>query len=235
MSDIQGSLTDSSESSSHSVRLPSGDAHEFDDVIGLWENENGNGDTLYIFYEDETAQRAYAEVSTDATYFVVELTRPSGEYIHGVLLETQNSSACEIELSWIGNGFDATIYHDEYFVDYITFVPVGYGDELGNPGNISYDDYNLYLYEGYYSEPSGSIELILSVVPNGTSFACELFWNYGNLLELGTVRPGIPTLLSEGTTITIDLETNGGILVLLEGGDPLDGTDFSYYFDDLMQ
>lgn len=130
MSDIQGSITDTSGSPSHPIVLPSGSANEFDDVIGLWENENGNGDILYIFYEDETAQRAYAEVATDATYFVVELTRPSGEYIHGILPETQDSSACEIELNWIGNGFEATLYHDEYFVDYITFVPYGL-DESG--------------------------------------------------------------------------------------------------------
>lgn len=203
-------------------------ASEFDDVIGLWENENGNGDSLYIFYGDETAQQAYAEVITDEAYFVAELTRVSGEYIHGVSPETEDSSTCEIELNWIGNGFDTTIYYDEYFVDYITFVPYGQGSAADNSNDIPYSDYNLYLYEGSYYEDSGSIDLTLSVVPNGTSFACELFWNYGKLLELGTVRPGVPTLLSEGTTITIDLEPSGNINVLLEGDDLLDGS-YSFY------
>lgn len=91
-----------------------------------------------------------------------------------------------------------------------------------------YSDYNLYFYEGYYTETSESVEVTLSVVPNGSSFACELFWNYGQLLELGTVRPGVPTLLSEGTTITIDLEPSGNIHVLLEGEGLLEDS-YSFY------
>lgn len=169
ISDIQGSLVDTSGSFSQPMGLPSDDTNEFDDVIGLWENENGNGDFLYIFYEDETAQRAYAEVATDEVHFVAELTRICGEIIHGVSPETQDSSYCEIELEWIGDGFEATIYYDEYFVDYITFVPselneYGYQGPsyLIDTGNYGFDaltgiwmdeeDNGYYLMIGYADE-----------------------------------------------------------------------------------
>ena len=48
------------------------------------------------------------------------------------------------------------------------------------------------------------------------------------MVEVGVVCPGIPTQLSEGTTITVDLETNGSIHVVLQGS----GSDpFNYVFD----
>ena len=96
----------------------------------------------------------------------------------------------------------------------------------GQSGYNRYDDYNLYVFEGSYSNESIGIDL--TVQPNETEFYCELYWYYGRMIEVGDVCPGVPTQLSEGTTITIDLETNGGIHVLLEGSD----TDpFSYEFD----
>ncbi len=99
---------------------------------------------------------------------------------------------------------------------------------LPENGNGPYVDYNLHVYEGSYADTPESININLTVQPNESDFYCELFWIYGRMLEEGTVCPGVPSQLSEGTTITIDLETNGGIHVTLEGG----GNDpFNYEYD----
>lgn len=94
-----------------------------------------------------------------------------------------------------------------------------------------YGDYNLHVYEGSYSDFPESVNINLAVQPNETEFYCELFWIYGKMLEEGVVVPGIPTQLSEGTTITVDLETNGGIHVVLDGS----GSDPFHYEYDLFQ
>lgn len=82
---------------------------------------------------------------------------------------------------------------------------------------IPYSEFNLEMYEGYYMDAQESISVTLEVQPNESEFSCELFWFYGQMMENGIVAPGVPTRLSEGTMITLDLETNGGIHVVLEG------------------
>lgn len=210
--------------------LPAVKTGQLDDFIGVWVDEYGN--YVNILFTDETMQHAYVEVVTAAGDFMAELTLTDDGKASGVVMGDGTEPEYAIDLSKYPDYLEATIYYSEYdFSDTVRLVPGGYGDEIDAPvqnGEDEYSDYNLYLYEGFYTEASESIEIILSVVPNGTSFACELFWNYGKLLELGTVRPGVPTLLSEGTTITIDLEPSGNIHVLLEGEDLWEDS-YSFY------
>lgn len=212
------------------VMFPAPIAGQFDNLIGVWQDEYGN--YVNVYYTDETMQWANVDVATAAGDFIAELILTDDGGASGVVMGYGTETKYAINLNRYLEYLEATIYYGEYdFSDTIRLVPGGHGDEIDGPeqsGEDKYSDYNLYFYEGYYTEASESIEITLSVVPNGTSFACELFWNYGKLLELGTVRPGVPTLLSEGTTITIDLETSGNIYVLLEGDGLLDGS-YSFY------
>lgn len=84
-----------------------------------------------------------------------------------------------------------------------------------NPNGILYSLFNLYIYEGSYS--TESITISLTVTPDETAFYCTLFWTYGRMEEYGIVRPGVKTELSEGTYMTLDLNENGSINVILEG------------------
>lgn len=94
-----------------------------------------------------------------------------------------------------------------------------------------YTDYNLNFYEGSYSDEEESVEISLTVQSNGTEFYCELFWLYGRFTEEGIVCPGIPTQLSGGTTVTIDLNADGNIHVTLEQ----DGPDSFRYSLEMMK
>lgn len=89
-----------------------------------------------------------------------------------------------------------------------------------------YAEYNLDFYEGSYSNDNDSVNVTLIVQPSGTEFYCELFWLYGRFTEDGIVIPGIPAQLSEGTSITIDLLSDGNIQVTLEQDGP-DGFNYS--------
>lgn len=91
--------------------------------------------------------------------------------------------------------------------------------EFTDANGIPYSEYNLYLFEGTYTDSEESVSITLSVLPDETGFECELFWYYGRLLEQGTVTPGAPSLLSEGTIVTIGLDPSLNIHVLLEGDD----------------
>lgn len=91
-------------------------------------------------------------------------------------------------------------------------------DEPYDSHGILYSAYDLSMFEGVYSDDS--ITLSLTLQPNKTGFYCELFWVHGRMLENGLVSPGIPTQLSEGTTITLDLDgMSQSLQVLLEGDD----------------
>ena len=90
-----------------------------------------------------------------------------------------------------------------------------------------YTDYNLSFYDGSYADGEDSINITLTTQPSGTEFYCELFWIYGRYTEEGIVCPGIPTQLSGGTIVTIDLDASGNVHATLAQ----DGPDsFSYSF-----
>lgn len=108
-------------------------------------------------------------------------------------------------------------------VDQQRSLPLAESEPVDGPRDIHgvlYSDYNLSLFEGGYSDTTGSVLLSLTLQPNETEFYCELFWVHGELLETGLVSPGIPAQLSEGTTITLDIDGMAQSLqVLLEGDD----------------
>lgn len=81
-----------------------------------------------------------------------------------------------------------------------------------------YAGYDLYGWQGQFSESSGSITVDLLVLPSDVEYNCNLYWNYGRMMETGTVAPGSPAVLSEGTVITIDLNPDGTIFVALDQG-----------------
>ncbi len=91
-----------------------------------------------------------------------------------------------------------------------------------------YSGYNLYTWQGDFYEDTNGISISLLVLPNEIEYFCKLDWNYGLMVESGDVSPGVPTELSEGTVITIDLNQNGTISVILEQ----DGSNgFHYEFE----
>lgn len=98
------------------------------------------------------------------------------------------------------------------------FDPYEASEPMDTSG-IPYSEYNLYLFEGTYTDAGESIDITLTVLPDETGFECELFWRYGKLWEQGEVSPGLRSLLSEGTIVTIDLDPSLNIHVLLEGDD----------------
>lgn len=109
-----------------------------------------------------------------------------------------------------------------------TFTP----GASGNQSSTSlYADYNLSFYDGSYADSEDTVNITLSAQLDGTEFYCELFWVYGKMVEDGFVCPGIPTQLSGGTTITIDLDASGNIRVTLEQNGP----DSFRYSIDLMK
>ncbi len=91
-----------------------------------------------------------------------------------------------------------------------------------------YSGYDLYTWQGDFYEDTNGISISLLVLPNDVEYFCKLDWNYGLMAESGDVSPGVPTELSEGTVITIDLNQDGTISVVLEQ----DGSDgFHYEFE----
>lgn len=105
-----------------------------------------------------------------------------------------------------------------------TFTPGTSGNQSGTG---LYADYNLSFYDGSYADNEDSVNITLTAQPSGTEFYCELFWIYGRYTEEGIVCPGIPTQLSGGTIVTIDLDASGNVHATLAQ----DGPDsFSYSF-----
>ena len=105
-----------------------------------------------------------------------------------------------------------------------TFTPGTSGNQSGTG---LYADYNLSFYDGSYADSEDSVNITLTAQPSGTEFYCELFWIYGRYTEEGIVCPGIPTQLSGGTIVTIDLDASGNVHATLAQ----DGPDsFSYSF-----
>jgi hypothetical protein len=98
---------------------------EFDDLVGSWQDEEGNGYYLFIGYSDKAKQHAYASVSTAAADFEVELTLDNGGGANGALIEGDSSEPSYIiELGRMKYWIEASIYYSEYdFTDYIKFVP----------------------------------------------------------------------------------------------------------------
>ena len=89
-----------------------------------------------------------------------------------------------------------------------TFTPGTSGNQSGTG---LYADYNLSFYDGSYADSEDSVNITLTAQPSGTEFYCELFWIYGRYTEEGIVCPGIPTQLSGGTIVTIDLDASGNV------------------------
>lgn len=97
----------------------------FDSFVGTWQDELGNGFGLWIGYEDETKQRAYAYVATATGDFEVELTLDeSGSVASGTDMGYGSEPLFAIDISRIGYRLEASLYYGELGVsDYINFVP----------------------------------------------------------------------------------------------------------------
>ncbi|WP_288860257.1 zinc ribbon domain-containing protein [uncultured Flavonifractor sp.] len=97
----------------------------FDSFVGNWQDELGNGFGLWIGYEDETKQRAYAYVATAAGDFEVELTLDeSGSVASGTDMGYGSEPLFAIDISRIGYKLETSLYYGELgFSDYINFVP----------------------------------------------------------------------------------------------------------------
>lgn len=105
--------------------LPSAVGGEYDDFVGTWQDENGNGLYLFIGYGDETKQQAYAYVSTAAADFEAELTTVEDGVTSGVVMEG-GASEPTYAIDILRNKYwlETIIYYGELgFEDYIKFVP----------------------------------------------------------------------------------------------------------------
>ena len=207
----------------------------FKDFIGYWESEDGIV-CVTVFYRDEIQQQVYAEAATPAGLFNAELTLTGTGEAHGAVVYG-SEPAYTIDLKKNSGYLDADIYYPDHDFTYsvklvpiaqesptdsFNFVPVdpseGTVEDVPRDSNgIPYSEYDLYAYEGSYSNES--IIVTLTVLPDETGYYCHLFWIHGKFLEEGAVCPGVPAQLSGGNTITLDLSQDTSIHVLLEGDD----------------
>lgn len=151
----------------------------------------------------------------------------SGEkYLGGDLFRMTQSD-------YIGETIDGTVYefrfdkpNDSVFMEVIrdgTVICTVQRDARFLEG--SYAGYDLYAWQGEFREASGSISIELLVLPSEVEYHCALNWNYSGISEYGSVAPGSPAVLSQGTVITLDLNPDGTISVLLTRVGP-DGFNF---------
>lgn len=226
----------------------------FSDFSGIW--GDGNDRFLFIDYVDGARQNAYACVRTELGEFTAKLELvESGKASGIVYINGASMPSYSISLSSQGDYLDAQITYlkgdfvhittvftpnDQYiggyptidWAEYYAIAPqIVMMEEPRDSNGIPYSEYNLYVCEGSYSDYNGSILVTLTVSPNGNEFFCDLFWINGRYLEQGTVRPGVPVMLSGGTTITLDLYQGISAHVLLEG-ESLGGGPYSI---DLMK
>lgn len=89
----------------------------------------------------------HAEVAVGNIYFVAELTEISDESIYGVSLE----DGYEIELIPNGSKLDAAIYCSDRLIDYISFVPGGFGDEVDGPDSMT-QPFDLFVGDWFCDE-----------------------------------------------------------------------------------
>lgn len=207
----------------------------FKDFIGYWESDDGIV-CVTVYYRDEIQQQVYAEAATPAGLFNAELTLTGTGEAHGAVVYG-SEPAYTIDLKKNSGYLDADIYYPDHDFTYsvklvpiaqesptdsFNFVPVdsseGAVEDVPRDSNgIPYSEYDLYAYEGSYSNES--IIVTLTVLPDETGYYCYLFWIHGKFLEEGAVCPGVPAQLSGGNTITLDLSQDTSIHVLLEGDD----------------
>lgn len=88
---------------------------------------------------------------------------------------------------------------------------------------VDYAGYDLSIYQNAYYSSASAHELSLLVLPDGASFAATLRRDSSSSnLEMGVVYPGVATQLEGGTWITVDLNEDGTINVII--GDEFFGT-----------
>lgn len=80
--------------------------------------------------------------------------------------------------------------------------------------------YDLYAWQGDFYEDTDTVMVSLLVLPSGTEYHCNLYWSHMPEPESGIVSPGVPAVLSDGTTVTVDLNPDGSISVVLDQNGP---------------
>lgn len=251
--EMQESEPSSSEESDNTILPTQEDSGVFKGFTGAW--KDGNGRYLLIDYIDELKQDAYVWVHTETCEFTAKLYLEETGIAYGmVFVNGASAPSYTINIDNYGECLEAGIgcYIGTESYDTSKYTPADlseftgcypeidmtqyYSDEPGvvedvprDSNGIPYSEYDLYAYEGSYSNES--IIVTLTVLPNETGYYCHLFWIHGKFLEEGAVCPGVPAQLSGGTTITLDLYQGTSAHVLLEGEDLGNGP----YSMDLMK
>lgn len=97
----------------------------FDNFIGIWQDEYGYGNYLFIGYSDESKSHAYVYASTATAGFEAELYSDDGETATGVVMGGGSEPIYGIDITRDKYWLETLIYYSEYsFSDDLKFVPV---------------------------------------------------------------------------------------------------------------
>lgn len=86
-------------------------------------------------------------------------------------------------------------------------------DESQQTGDPSYD---LDLWQGRYFSNKNECLIELGVLPTGTDYFMNAYWDDGRE-DWGMVTPGVLSTLDGGTEVMLNLETDGSITLDLDG------------------
>lgn len=112
-------------------------AGQYDEILGTWQDEDGNGYYLFIGYTDTTMQTAYAYVITANSEFEVKLDRWNGETASGTVMGYGSEPVYALEVSRNKYWLETFIYYGELSYDeHIKFLPA---DPDTCPYNNPYD------------------------------------------------------------------------------------------------
>lgn len=99
-------------------------AGAFDDFIGIWQDEYGYGNYLFIGYSDESKSRAYVWVATATDEFEAELSPVTDGYTNGLVMSVGSEPLYAIDINRYKYWLETTVYYGEYgFSEDIKFVP----------------------------------------------------------------------------------------------------------------